>query len=160
MRVPYLVSGALIAAVVSLLGVLTSGFPVYVVILGGMVLGVGVAACLWRLEEGASRPPIGWRWYIWGSLVAVSVVAAVWAEETAEEGCSGTLNDTRRFLATLALVAIGAAAFWLPSSAMWSAFGRDGLSRPAGFLTVAALWLLLWGFLWFVVWRVMFGCVD
>lgn len=159
MRVLHLVSGLLMAMAALFIGVLTTSLPLEAVLFVSIVLGIGVAAGLWALE-GTVRPPVGWDWYLWGAGVLASLVAALWAEATANEGCSGTLNDTRRLLATLALVALGAGAFWLPARGMGLLLGRNGFRRHAAFLGVGALWVVIWGFLWLVVWRVMFGCVD
>jgi len=155
----YPISGALIAAAFFLLGVLTTGRPVYAVVIVAVALGAAVTVGLWAVER-TGQAQISWRWFLWGALLAVSIAAAMWAEETATEGCSGTLNGTRRVLATLALVAVGTVALWLPASGIRRMPTPGGLWRAAGFLVLGALWLLVFTFLWFVVWRMMFGCAD
>lgn len=152
----HIVVGAITGVVTLSLGALT-GSPVLVL----LAAPVGcVVAGLLRALEAAQNTQAGLTWHMWSALVLVSVVAAVWAEENANQGCSGTLDDTRRLLATLALIAVGTAALWLPATQIKGILEQGSAARRTGHLTLAGLWLLPWSALWLLVWRTMFGCAD
>ena len=159
MRGSHLVAGALVTLIILVLGEVGTGAVPYVLIPVAISLGIAVAVGLWTLERGIAAR-IGWGWWLWGALLPVCVAAAVWAEETANEGCSATLTDTRRILATLALVPIGAGASWVPAMGLEFTVSDASVWRRVGFLLLSAVWLVIWSFFWFVVWRLTFGCAD
>ncbi|NIQ82615.1 MAG: hypothetical protein GTN93_31965 [Anaerolineae bacterium] len=158
MRGSHLISGALVTLVILILGD-WAGVPPYVLAPVAISLGVAIVAEMRTLERGITLP-IGWGWWLWGALLPVCVAAAVWAEETANEGCSATDNDAHRVLVTLALVAIGVGASWLPARGLQLIVSDDRVWHRVGFLFMSAVWLATWSFFWFVVWRLTFGCVD
>ncbi len=155
------VIAALVGLAVTILGVATTGLPLFAIGLVAAGAGVVVVVAVRPLQSLAGTTTVlGWQ--LLTVVLLVSATAAVWAESVANQGCPGTLNTPRRVLVTLALVAIGVGALSLPVALPRFAVGRG--SRPLwlrlNVLVVAAAWLSIWAFLWFVCWRVMFGCVD
>lgn len=155
MRGLYLLGGTLV--IILILGGLTRGSP-FILVPVTVYLGIAVVVALRKLERGIT-PRIGWGWWLWGALLPVCVAAAVWAEETADEGCADTLSGT--VLATLALVLIGAGASSLPAIWLRSIVTHAGVQRSADFLfslVISAVWLAIWGYFWLVLWQLTLGC--
>jgi len=107
-----------------------------------------MVAALWAIEGGIT-PRIGWGWWLWGALLPVCVAAAVWTEETADEGCLEPPGGTA--LAILVLVLIGAVAVWLPAMGLRFMVTHASVWRRVGFLFMSAVWLVIWGYFWLVV---------
>lgn len=153
--------GPALALVVAILVILTTSFPPYIVIGVASALGLlsGIAIKL-LLKPCPISPKLLPGPYFWALSLFGSVLVALWAEESANEGCQGVSDGLHRIGYTLGLALVGAVASWLPGNSLLCVIGRSQRKTCMVLTIVAVPWFAAWGYLWFILWRVGFGCVD